>query len=333
MSANPVTPRAPGPVAVPAYHHMYHGEAHVLGGSLVHPIQQPLEDFGKVVMQNTRRETHITRSVGETSVEGLISFKRGYTRVIGTQARHKTDIFGDAHDAWITLSTAVLEGFNVVDILTADRVVAQVSTEHKTDAHGNPEKVPTVSFLGTRFENLRIGGYPVDVTLNLDFCAKKPAGDRPYLSDKSFLKSVSGQWVKRAGLPLGLGKQYDGRIASIKDVKKRASSAAPGKWKERAEVECTLVTEIELPTPISGVKTFGNVIFIPNFGTVALAELEVGINPYPHRGGSAQTPGGSSSTPTGNYFTLKMFNMKLGCPAAGSAVGPVVSANGHGAPG
>jgi hypothetical protein len=335
MSARAITHQRPGPIAVPMHHHYYHGEAHVFGGRLEHPIQQPLENFGKVVMQNTRRETHIARSVGETSIEGLISFKRGYTRVIGTQVKHKTDGFGRTHDGWITLSTAVLEGLNVVDILTADRVVAQVSTEHAVNGKGEPEDVPTVTFLGTRFENLQIGGYPVKVTLNLDFCGNKPEGNHRYLRDIGFLNSVGAQCnsvAEMEGLPPDLAKQYHAKIATIKNLEKRANGGPHGnKRKEPSKVECTLVSNIEFPVSITGVKTFGNVIFIPNFGTVALAELEVGVNR--NHTGSGKAQNGSQPGPTGNYFTLNMFSMKLGCPTAGATSGPSVTANGHGSTG
>jgi len=142
------------PVPVLERYHVYHAEAHILSGHLEHPIQQPIEHYGNVVLEKTRREGLFTESVGETSVEGLISFKSGHTRVSGSQLRNKTDLWGNDHSGWVTQSTSVLEGFNVVDVITADRVVAQVSTEHPM-IYGH---VPKVTFLGTRFENLRVAG-------------------------------------------------------------------------------------------------------------------------------------------------------------------------------
>jgi len=116
--------------AVLERYHVYHAGAHILSGELEHPIKQPIEHYGNVVLEKTRRESLFTESVGETSVEGLISFKAGHTRVIGSQLKNKKDIFGNDHSGWITQSTSVLEGLNVGDVITADRVVAQVSTEH-----------------------------------------------------------------------------------------------------------------------------------------------------------------------------------------------------------
>ena len=86
---------------------------YILKGELEQPIKQLIQEYGHVALENTRRESLITQSVGETNIEGLISFKRGHTRVAGAHVQQKTDIFGHDHAGWITLSTAALEGYNV----------------------------------------------------------------------------------------------------------------------------------------------------------------------------------------------------------------------------
>jgi hypothetical protein len=304
----------------------------VLSGQLEHPIKQTIEPYGRVALE-TRRESIITQRVAETNVEGLISFKSGHTRVVGTQVKQKTDIFGNDHAGWVTLSTSVIEGFNVVDILTADRVVAQVSTEH-------PMKlghVPKVTFLGTRFENLRIGGYPVEVELDLGICGNKPEDDRPYLEDNDFLDRVERQLDSIAdakGLPETLEKKCGAEIAYIDDLRQRAKQGAHvgGNGYSKLQLQCSLVKSIG-PIPIPGVRTFGNLIFIPNFGTVALAELEVGVSPS-HGGFSENMPDGSSAGPSNStYFTLNMMKTHLGCPTVGPLNGPVANANGSKGPG
>jgi hypothetical protein len=317
--------------------HIYHAQAHILSGQLDHPIKQPIERYGHVVLEHSRRETHIAQKVGETNIEGLISFKGGHTRVIGTQVRNKKDIFGNDHAGWVTLATAVLEGFNVVDIITADRVVAQVSTEHAYNPPpAYPEHVPTVTFLGTRFENLRIGGYPVEVELDLGICGNKPKGDRPYLQDDDFLDRVERQLDGIAGakgLPKDLESEYHSRITRITNLRKRANGNGKGPQNGHSKVLCSLVKSIG-PIPIPGVKTFGNRIFIPNFGTVALAEIEVGVRPAHGSIFGKPQKGSSPTSNNGNYFTLHMFDMKLGCPVGGSGKGPGVTANGNsGGPG
>lgn len=333
MAADPQTLSNPGSVL--ERYHIYHAEAYILKGELTQPVQQPIEEYGRVVLEHTRREGLFTQSVGETNIEGLISFKRGHTRVAGAFVHQKTDVFGNDHAGWVTLSTAALEGYNVEDIVTADRVVAQLSTQHPM-VNGH---VPRVNFLGTRFENLRIGGYPVEVELDLTFCGPKPAGDRSYLQDGGFLDSVHGQLdgiVETAGLPESLEKKYRAEITYIDDLKRRAKDDA-NSWPNSGEngypkLRCSLVKKITLPVEIPGVRTFGNAIFIRDFGTVYLGELEVGIKSgdsdavdHPRwKGDGSQTPPSHS-----NYFKLNMLDMVLGCPGTGKTSGAGVTGNGQ----
>lgn len=330
MSANP-KPLVGSDVDSGQYH-VYHADAQVLSGQLERPIQQQIEHYGRVVLENTRRDGIVTQSVGATNVKGLISFKSGHTRVLGSQVHRKVDLMGNDHSGWITLSTAVLEGFNVLDMITADRVVAQVSTRHPLkEGH-----VPTVTFLGSRFENLEIAGQRVTVHLNLDICGNKPADDRPYLQDINFLNRVQSQIEELKGsagtLPEGLEEKYRAEVTCIDDLKKNANGGVKGEPSGYSKLQCTLIKSID-PIDVPGVEIFGNVIFVPNFGTVTLGEVEVGTRAahtdFRHRKGDA-----SSTDPTdSNYFTLHMIKMQLGCPTGGGVNGPTVNANGHHGPG
>jgi hypothetical protein len=309
------------PVPVLERYHVYHAEAHVLSGHLEHPIKQPIAHYGNVILEKTRREGLFTESVSETSVEGLISFKKGRTRVSGSQLRSKKDLWGNDHSGWVTQSTSVLEGFNVVDVITADRVVAQVSTEHPLTYPGH---VPRVTFLGTRFENLRVAGYPVQLELDLGICGNKPEGDLPYLQDDGFLDRVKGQFDRLAdakGLPEALEKQYDAKIAYINDLKKHANGGANGGRNGYSKLQCSLVKSIG-PIPIPGVRTFGNIIFIPDFGTVSLGEVEVGI-------GAGFSSESRPEPNDGSYFTLHMLTMHLGCPLTATTQAGTATVNGQ----
>ena len=57
--------------------------------------------------------------------------------------------------------TATIEGLNFLDVLTADRLVARISSYYLFE-----EEHSHYSFVGTQFDNLRIGGYPVELELN-----------------------------------------------------------------------------------------------------------------------------------------------------------------------
>lgn len=61
-----------------------------------------------------------------------------------------------------TWVNSTIEGLNVAEILTAERIVAQISIAQRAD-----EAKPTISLVGTRFERLRIAGEAVHILLNL----------------------------------------------------------------------------------------------------------------------------------------------------------------------
>ena len=127
--------------------HDYHAAAHVLSGALQRPIEQKIEQHAPVTLKD-RRGGHLTRFAEEVSIEGLITFAKGHTRVSGARSLK--------NNGWVTLSTSILEGLNVFEIITADRVVSQVSTDHPyKDGH-----FPHVTFLGTQFTNLQVSGFP-----------------------------------------------------------------------------------------------------------------------------------------------------------------------------
>jgi len=202
------------------------------------------------------------------SADGLISFQSGYTSVSGS--------YSEQH-AWVTLSTSVLEDLNIFDVITAERVVAQMFTEHQHKGW-----VPKMTFLGTRFENLRVGGYAVQIELDLGICGDKPEGDRSYLEDHSFLDRVRHQIMtiaKDRDLPRDVREMYDSKIKDIDDLRKRVIEHDEGDVHE--PLECSLIKSIG-PIPIPGVRTIGNLIIIPDFGFVSLADVEVGLKIREH---------------------------------------------------
>jgi len=327
MAANPKLPMMSG--SVQEQYHIYHADAYILNVELEQPIKLAKQEYGRVALES-RRESLITQSVGETNIEGLISFKGGHTRVAGAHVKQKTDIFGQDHAGWVTLATAALEGYNVEDIVTVDRVVAQLSTQHPM----TNSNVPRVSFIGTRFENLRVGGCPVEVELDLAICGPKPANDRHYLQDVEFLNSVHRQldgMVESDDFPESMERGYGAEIAYIDELKKQAKEDAISVvpvGNGHPKLRFSLVKKIK-PIPIPGVRTFGNRIFIPNFGTVALAEVEVGIK-NEHSDFRRRNDDRSQTEPSdSNYFTLDMLKMHLGCPASGASGAGGVNANGQ----
>ena len=294
----------------PPTSHDYHAEAHVLSGHLQRPIEQKIERHAPVTL-NDRRGGHITRSTSEISIEGLISFTRGETRVSGARS--------PKHNGWVTLSTSILEGLNVFEIIGADRIVSQVSTDHAyKDGH-----IPHVTFLGTQYTNFRVGGFPVYLTLNLDVCGGIPAKGQTYLQDPTFLDKARKQTSNIAtatGLPKEMKAEYDKKLAHIDQLLRTSDSVDTG---ARAPITCSLVQTIsfgEIPIPIPGAQIFGHILVIPEFGVVSLGEIEVGETLY------------DRSPKPSPYFELTSIKMKMGCVAHGTANAGTSKSNGQSYP-
>jgi hypothetical protein len=230
-------------------------------------------------------------------LEGLISYESGYVHVVG----HRND---DGDSGYSTLATGVVEGLNVLDVITADRVVGQIATEHP-DFNEDKDPVPAVSFLGTRFDNLRINGHEVEVDRHLHILGPKPDRRKSYFDDSGVLREISAQYStinKAKNLPQWARDRY--------------------RWEQKATQKngsmcCSLVRGVKgLPGPAI---TFGHVIEVPHVGKIFLGELKVSRE-KPERRGDAEK----------YTFHLTMIRLELGCAAHGSATILPLDSNGGG---
>ena len=65
--------------------HEYHADAHVLSGHLMRPVEQKIEQHAPVSLKG-RRSGHLTRTAEDVSIEGLVTFEKGHTRVSGSKS-------------------------------------------------------------------------------------------------------------------------------------------------------------------------------------------------------------------------------------------------------
>lgn len=242
-------------------------------------------------------------------IDGIVSHRGGYAQVGG-----HTNADGTA----ITLATAVVEGLNILDVLTCDRVVAQITTEH---APGN--LVPSVSFLGTRFDNLRIAGQEIEVEPYHDILGAKPDKDESYLNDGGVLSRIAQQFSKirsTVGVPAWASDQFHWDAAAA----------------DRQQVKCSLVKSV---AGAPG-KTFGHVIDLPFFGRIFLAELTIKrvVKPAPKTetaGPRLETSGSDSSgsSSTGYQLTLTGVTAQTSGATCGTVVASQADPNGTGGKG
>ncbi len=147
--------------------------------------------------------------------------KSAHTHVSGSQQDPNT---------FTTQVTTTIEGLRILDFLTADRIVARLTSEHL-----RKNKEGHILAIGSNFENLRLGGYPVQVTLRHDL----------FLECKTFddLKKRITKGAKSGTIP-------------------SASNGA---------ALCSLAEKIE--TDLPGAELDGHVLRVPHFGSIAFAEV------------------------------------------------------------
>ena len=247
--------------------HVYHSEAAIVQGNLKLPFAQTIgsHTYSKLNEQGG----YVTQHSQDIRLGGALSFKSAHTHVAG-------NLDEKADHGWNTLATAVIEGLNIMEIVTADRIVAQISTDHPRVGY-----VPTVTFLGTRFENLRIAGKPITADIDWNMLGQKPAADAAYTKDSGLIDRAKTQ---RDKLPDAIRSRYN-----------QAQSA------DSELIECSLVHQVEGSFPG---RSYGHVLDIPDFGKVYLAMLSV-------------RTGYEEGVPKTTTISLNMLELKMGCMISG----------------
>jgi hypothetical protein len=139
--------------AIPRRTYHYHAAAHAFSARFTRPIEHLIE-----VQAATSLPTiggHGNSHVEEFRFQEFISFRRGYSHVSGS----KSDVDG----AYTTLVTSVIEGLNILDVITADRIVGRMASSHSAQ-----ESEPRITIVGSKLENLRIAGCKVEISLDFD---------------------------------------------------------------------------------------------------------------------------------------------------------------------
>ncbi len=289
--------------------HHYHAEATVLRGHLHLPLSQHIhpQAFARLPEEGG----YISQHAHDYRLEHVIAYTRAYTQVAGNQEIKHGRGFN-------TLATAVVEGLNVLDVVTADRVVGQLSTEHPLEGH-----TPRISLLGTRFENLRIAGHPVNFDfdrgdLDLDIFGDRPDNDTPYTRHPAFINKVSKQHAHVRRQHSEHPESIAALFTDLKDRFSRTPESFGGDDGQEESVECSFVNQASGYYPG---HTCGHVIHIPHFGTLYLGVLHI-----------HHTPSHPLWKKPAHTVELSMIKMRLGCAIAGTTDVATTRTNGASKP-
>jgi len=273
--------------------HNYNAHAEILSGKLKLPVEQHIVPQSHA--QLPEEGGYFTQRAEKYRLESVISIHSSYTHVAGIP--EPVDPRRKKEGGWITVSTTVIEGLNVLEIVTVDRLVGQIITHHPLRGY-----VPTVTFLGTRFENFRIGGYPVHIDLDINLLGPKPENDAAFTHDSGLIARAKSQVESVLQL---------GNLAA--DLRERYNRLSPRFGSPQEEVEFSLVKSITGTFPGTA---RGNVIHIPDFGSLALARVTVKHEDF------------KDKTPKKTTFGLTMIDFHFGCAIDGNT--PIGSGGANG---
>src|SRR5271156_4144904 len=230
----------------------FHAEANPLGGYIEKPFQKHLPSQSSASLPAVGG--HVSNRSEEFNFEEIVSCRSAYSRISGGQ---------EGEDgSWWTLVTSVIEGLNILEVITADRVVAQISVEHPVDG------LPQISFTGSRFEGLQIGGRDASPAPNPGLLAYAPgAGPAQHrITWPLFQETGSRQAAK-----LIKSVEADKDRGAFRWISERygwmGSKRKPG---APESVLCSLVENVDGEIPG---KPFGHVVDIPHFGRVIFGEV------------------------------------------------------------
>ena len=262
--------------------HYYHADANAIGGAIHRPLKKTISGPSSVSLAaaggfNSARSD-------EFHFDHLVSCRSSLCRVSGSEDERTGDC--------TTLVTAVVEGFNILDMVTAEKIISHISTEHPPDSHTS-----RVTFVGSHFIGLRIAGFPVEPIINLKLLAPPYDGaKRPssWLKNKELLKSVRGQHDTRIAADPTPPSWLVNRYGWVKDDSKVA---------ERGHVIGSIVDGFKGTIPG---KSWGHIVEIPGVGRFYFGEVSI----YDH------------------MYRLTMIRAQLGSPNEADVSGGTTGSNG-----
>ncbi len=231
----------------------YDADASSLGGFIEKPFQEIIPSRASVSLPAVGG--YATTRTEAFNFKEIVSCRSAYTRVSGRTI--------EEGGPWSTQVTSVIEGLNILEILTAERIVAQISVEHSRE--GGPSRI---SFAGTHFGKLRVGGQDVCPMLNSNLFAVGNEADNV---------SSRGTWPALLNAGQEQARKLVQNVAESTDRNAYEWVLQRYGWMESKRelqkdgcVLCSLVDGIEGTVPG---KTLSHFVEIPDFGRIFLGEI------------------------------------------------------------
>jgi hypothetical protein len=260
-------------------------DANAMGGFLEEPLPKNIPTVAPVSLPAVGGFA-TARSEG-FNLDDIVSCRCAYTRVSGTEHR--------ADGSISILTTAVVEDLDILEVVTAERIVAQLSV---SIPRGVSEL--QISLTGSRFEGLRLGGGDKRPTLNSELNSPGSGTKLP----------LAWQDIERAGRSQARKLIDSFKARGDKDAEQWAQKRhgwmtpdpLPGNGRY---LLCSLVDGFDGE---DSKKSCGHIVEIPGFGRIFLGEVYV----------------------SRNSVQLVAIRAELGCPVKGSVSVCAVGGGGSG---
>lgn len=273
----------------------YHADASALGGHLTQPLQRTVR---------TRSSVSLAQAGGfgaarhdRFDLDGLLCFQNAQVSVSGLESHED--------NGWRSVATASVEGLNILNVVTADRLVSQVSVVHFHEEH----RPPAISFVGTQFVNLRLNGRPLDPTLHEGLLYGSPeiedsqTGQAPTTPVPSrYAPLTFDTLLERLEREYDLTREAQREAATV--MGSRFASGSPqANLNAKGSALCSLVKDVTVAAPATH---FNHAISLPDFGNIFLGELRL----------------------TRFSAQLTMVRVEMGCIASGQLSAATAFSNG-----
>ena len=233
----------------------FHADANSLGGYLENPYRD-IPSQASVSLPAVGGYASVRTN--EFKYEEVISCRSTYTHVSGRPV--------SVNGPWKARVTAVAEGINISNVLTADRAVARVFVEHPAD--GGP---PKISFAGSQIHNLRYQGKEIELSLNPTLLPPHHRGGDAYNEDDSFTPEI--EWPALWNVARDQAAALRGRTGAPAWAIDRYGWLAQKQTLDG--VNCAICSLVDRIQPADGAPSFGHFLEVPDIGRFFFTEVMV----------------------------------------------------------
>jgi hypothetical protein len=234
--------------------YLYHADAIGLAGVFTRPVRQTIESQASCALSPFGGIG--SARIDNFSFQNLISFDSARSDVTGGIATEQDE------EIYVSRTSVVIEGLNILNMLTADRIVGRLVSEQSPNAGE-----PSIITIGSHFEGLRIAGHAVQVEMAHDLFSELPT----YKHWQDAWKRKGAARSKIADSLMGSGLRAMPKISwHLQDVYRsvRQQQESP---ELKPPVLCSLVKQVN-GIESRDINTLGPIITIPQFGTIYLGE-------------------------------------------------------------